>query len=105
MTTRPSEKDQIRIVVWNLHGKLLQKMIVLLLFTFKELYEIGVQIKDAMKQGIITDDKESAKRPFVHSSNAAGVSTAARLSEVSVVTTTKTTDPFANIGLQTSNPT
>ncbi|KAL7220063.1 hypothetical protein ACSBR2_013009 [Camellia fascicularis] len=43
MTTRPSEKNQIRMVVRNLHGKLLQKMIVLPLFTFTELHEIGMQ--------------------------------------------------------------
>ncbi|KAL7219870.1 hypothetical protein ACSBR2_012853 [Camellia fascicularis] len=34
VTTRPSDKDQIRMIVQNLHGKLLQKMIVLPLFTF-----------------------------------------------------------------------
>ena len=49
MTTRPSKKDQIRMVVRNLHGKLLQKMIVLPLFTFTELHEMRVQIEDAMK--------------------------------------------------------
>ena len=37
-------------------------MIVLPLFTFIELLEMGVQIEDAMKQGLITDDKEQAKR-------------------------------------------
>lgn len=42
MTTRPFEKDQIRMVVRNLQGKLLQKIIVLPLFTFTELHEIGV---------------------------------------------------------------
>ncbi|XP_028052583.1 uncharacterized protein LOC114257067 [Camellia sinensis] len=58
MTTRPSEKDQIRMVVHNLQGKLLQKMIVLPLFTFTELYEIGAQIEDAMKQGLIANEKK-----------------------------------------------
>ncbi|XP_028117201.1 14-3-3 protein 10-like [Camellia sinensis] len=48
----------------------------------KELHEIEAQIKDAMKQGIIIDDKELAKRPFVHSSNAAEGNTATRPSEV-----------------------
>lgn len=81
-------------------------MIVLLLFTFIELHEMGAQIEDAMKQGLIIADKEAAKRPFVRSSNAASGSITARPSNVSVVTTTKTVDPFANVGPQTSsNPT
>ena len=81
-------------------------MIVLPLFMFTKLHEIGVQIEDAMKQGLITDEKELAKRPFVHSSNAACGSTVARPSDVSVVTTTKTADPFSDVGPQTSsNPT
>ncbi|XP_028084157.1 uncharacterized protein LOC114285307 [Camellia sinensis] len=105
MTTRSSENDQIRMVVRNLHGKLLQKMFVLPLFTFTELHEMGVQIENAMKQGLITDEKEPAKRPFVRSSNAAGGSTTARPLDVSIVTTTKTIDPFANTSSQTpSNP-
>lgn len=53
MTNRPLEKDQVRMVVRNLHGKMLQKMIVLPLFNFKDLYEVGVRIDDAIKQGII----------------------------------------------------
>ncbi|KAL7250810.1 hypothetical protein ACSBR1_012758 [Camellia fascicularis] len=54
----PSKKNQIQILVRNLHGKMLQKIIVLSLFTFKELHEMEVQIKDAMKQGIILDEQE-----------------------------------------------
>ena len=64
MTNRPLEKDQIRMIVRNLHGKMLQKMIVLPLFTFNDLNEIGVQIEDAIKQGIILEDKELVWKPF-----------------------------------------
>ena len=46
---RPTDKDQIRMVVCNLQPKLMQKMIVLPFPTFSDLYEIGVQIEDAMK--------------------------------------------------------
>ncbi|CAL5443132.1 unnamed protein product [Camellia sinensis] len=53
MTNRPLEKDQVRMIVRNLHRKMLQKMIVLPLFNFKDLYEAGVQVEDAIKQGII----------------------------------------------------
>ena len=91
------------MVVRNLHDKLLQKMIVLPLFTFAELHEIGVQIEDTMKQGLITDETETAKRLFVHSSSAASGRTAASPSDVSVVTTTKTVDPVANANPQTSS--
>ncbi|KAF5934632.1 hypothetical protein HYC85_030803 [Camellia sinensis] len=97
-------KGPIRMVVCNLQGKLLQKMIVLPLFTFTELHEIGVQIEDAMKQGLIADEKEQPKRPFTCSSNATtSGSTTARPSDMNVVTMTpKTTYPFANTNPQTS---
>ena len=48
MTTRPFDKDQIRMIVRNLHGMLLQKMIVLPLFAFLDLHGMGVQIEDAI---------------------------------------------------------
>ncbi|KAL7254006.1 hypothetical protein ACSBR1_008373 [Camellia fascicularis] len=50
MANRPPEKEQVRIVVRNLHKRLLQKMIVLPLFNFKDLHEIGVQIEDAIRK-------------------------------------------------------
>ncbi|GMQ11233.1 hypothetical protein CsSME_00053943 [Camellia sinensis var. sinensis] len=106
MTNRPLEKDQIRMIVRNLHGKMLQKMIVLPLFTFNDLHEIGVQIEDAIKQGIIVDDKEPVRKPFGRSSNATtNSSTVVRPSEVNSVTTTtaKMADPFANASPQTTN--
>ncbi|KAL7211903.1 hypothetical protein ACSBR2_014709 [Camellia fascicularis] len=77
MTTRPAEKDQIRMVVRNLQPKLLQKMIVLPLPTFADLYEVGVQIEDTMKQGLIDHENEHPKRAFTRSSNAATSSKAA----------------------------
>ena len=79
-------------------------MIVLPLFTFAELHEIGVQIEDAMKQGLIDHEKEQPKRPFTRSSNATtGGSASARPSDVSMVTTTpKTTNPFAGTSNTTS---
>ncbi|KAL7170381.1 hypothetical protein ACSBR2_035280 [Camellia fascicularis] len=55
MANMPLEKDHVRMVVRNLHGRLLQKMIVLSLFNFKDLHEIRVQIEDAIKQGIIVE--------------------------------------------------
>lgn len=58
VTTRPSDKDQIRMVVRNLQPRLMQKMIVVPLPTFADLHELGVQIKDAMKQGLIDQEKE-----------------------------------------------
>ena len=58
MTTRPVKKDQIQMVVRNLQPKLMQKMIALPLPTFADLHEIGVQIEDAMKQGLIDHERE-----------------------------------------------
>ncbi|KAL7190600.1 hypothetical protein ACSBR2_022808 [Camellia fascicularis] len=54
----PTDKDQIRMVVRNLQPKLMQKMIVLPFPTFSDLHEMGVQIEDAMKQGLIDQEKE-----------------------------------------------
>ncbi|KAF5932216.1 hypothetical protein HYC85_028387 [Camellia sinensis] len=58
MTIRPTDKDQIRMVVRNLQPKLMQKMIVLPFPTFSDSHEMGVQIEDALKQGLIDNDRE-----------------------------------------------
>ena len=58
MISQPLEKDQVHMVVKNLYGGLLQKIIALPLFNFKDLHEIGVQIEDAIKQGIIIEGNE-----------------------------------------------
>ena len=90
------------MVVRNLQPKLMQKMIVLPFPTFLDLHEMGVQIEDAMKQGLIDQEKEQPRRAFSRSSNATtSGDAAARSSEVGmVITTPKTTTPFVG----TSNP-
>ena len=47
MTLRPTDKDQIRMIVRNLHTKLMLRMIVISFPTFADLQELGVQIEDA----------------------------------------------------------
>ena len=87
MTTRPSEKDQIRMIVWNFHGKLLQKMVVLPLFNFPALHEMGIQIEDAIRQGIIMEGNEPIRKNVVRSSNAiTSGSTTAKCSKVNTIT-------------------
>ena len=90
-----------------MQGKLLQKMIVFPLFTFIEFHEIGVQIEDVMKQGLLTDEKEQPKRAFTCSSNAATSSNAtAKPSDVGmVITTSKTANTFAGTSETTSQAT
>ncbi|KAF5933072.1 hypothetical protein HYC85_029243 [Camellia sinensis] len=64
-------------------------MIVLPLPTFADLHEIGVQIEDAMMQGLINQDREQRKKAFTRSLNAGTSSAAAaRTSDVGMVTTT-----------------
>ena len=88
MTTRPFDKDQIRMIVRNLHGMLLQKIIVLPLFTFPDLHGMGVQIEDAIRQGIFAEDNERLKRNVARSSNATTDGSAAvKCSEVDFITT------------------
>ena len=88
MTIRPVDKDQIQMVVRSLQPKLMQKMIVLPFPTFSDLHEMGVQIEDAMKQGLIDQEKEQPRRAFSRSSNATtSGDAAARSSKVGTVTT------------------
>ncbi|KAF5934477.1 hypothetical protein HYC85_030648 [Camellia sinensis] len=97
MTLRPTDKDQIRMIVRNLHPKLMQKMIVIPFPTFSDLHEMGVQIEDAMKQGLLDQEKEQPGRAFSRNSNATTSGDAAvRSSDVGMVTTTvsKTATPF-----------
>ncbi|KAF5933883.1 hypothetical protein HYC85_030054 [Camellia sinensis] len=94
MTIKPVDKDQIGMVVRNLQPKLMQKMIVLPLPTFADLHEIGVQIEDAMKQGLIDQEKEQPRRAFTRNSNATtSGDAAARTSDVGMVTTTTQKQP------------
>ncbi|KAF5933294.1 hypothetical protein HYC85_029465 [Camellia sinensis] len=91
MTIRPVDKYQIGMIVCNLQPKLVQKMIVLPLSTFADLHEIGVQIEDAMKQGLIDHEREQPRRAFSRSTIAGTSSAAAaRASDVSMVTITTT---------------
>ncbi|KAF5932215.1 hypothetical protein HYC85_028386 [Camellia sinensis] len=103
MTIRPTDKDQIRMVVRNLQPKLMQKMIVLPFPTFSDLHEMGVQIEDAMKQGLIDQEKEQSRRAFSRNSSATtSGDAAAKSSEMGMVTTTtpRVATPFVG----TSNP-
>ena len=63
-------------------------MIVLPLFTFPNLHEMGVQIEDVIKQGIFAEDNEPSKRNVARSSNATtDGSTAVKCSEVAAIAT------------------
>ncbi|KAF5934468.1 hypothetical protein HYC85_030639 [Camellia sinensis] len=99
MTLRPTDKDQIRMIVRNLQPKLMQKMIVLPFPTFFDLHEMGVQIEDAMKQGLLDQEKEQPRKAFSRNSNATtSGDAAARSSDVGMVTTTvsKIATPFTS---------
>ncbi|KAF5932703.1 hypothetical protein HYC85_028874 [Camellia sinensis] len=108
MTLRPTDKDQIRMIVRNLQPKLMQKMIVLPFPTFSDLHEMGVQIEDALKQGLIDNDREQPHRTFNRNTNAGpSGATTTKTSEVSMVTTnppprTMAAVPFS--GASGSNP-
>ncbi|KAF5933193.1 hypothetical protein HYC85_029364 [Camellia sinensis] len=96
MTLRPTDKDQIRMIVRNLQPKRMQKMIVLPFPTFSDLHEMGVQIEDAMKQGLIDQDREQPRRTFNRNNNTGTSNVAnARASEVSMVTTIPPPRPMA----------
>ncbi|CAL5431571.1 unnamed protein product [Camellia sinensis] len=73
---------------------------------FKELHEMGVQIDDAIKQGIIVDNKEPVRKTSGRNYGATTSSSiAVKPSEVnSVIATTQMADPFAYTSSQTTNP-
>ena len=97
MTLRPTDKDQIRMIVRNLQPKLMQRMIVIPFPTISDLHDMGVQIEDAMRQGLFDQDKEQPRRAGSRSSNATtSGEAAARSFDVGMVATTvsKTATPF-----------
>lgn len=102
MTNRPLEKDQVYMVVRNLHGWLLQNMIVLSLFNFKDLHEIGVQIENAIRHGIIIEGNEPMRKLFTPNAtpnNSTGANVI--LLEINTVTTfTKMANLFTYIDPQ-----
>ena len=100
MTDRPSERDQVQIMVRNLEHDMLQKLIVAPLFTFKSLHELRVQIENAFNTGIIPRTSEPIRRVFARSTNA-GSST---IPEPTGINTVTIADPFAKPSLQTVGP-
>ncbi|KAF5933657.1 hypothetical protein HYC85_029828 [Camellia sinensis] len=100
MTDRPSERDQVQMMVRNLEHDMLQKLIVAPLFTFKSLHELGVQVENAFNSGIIPRTSEPTRRVISRSTNA-GSSTIPKPTEINAVATA---NPFAKPSLQTAGP-
>ena len=61
MKNRPSEEDQVRIVVKNLQPKYLRHIYTQAITDFKRLHATGLQIEDGIKLGLI--GKEEAPPP------------------------------------------
>ncbi|KAL7234539.1 hypothetical protein ACSBR1_018033 [Camellia fascicularis] len=96
------------MIVRNLQPRLIQKMIVLPVPTFADLHELGVQIEDTMKQGLIDQEKKQPRKAFSCSLNVTtSGDAAARSSEVGMVTTTtsKITIPFTGASGSSSQKT
>ena len=71
-------------------------MIVLLFPTFSDLHEMAVQIEDALKQGLIDNDREKPRSAFNCNTNTGTSNTVNnRTSEVSMVTTIPPPRPMA----------
>lgn len=105
MTNRPSEKEQVQLMVQNLEPGMLQRMVVAPLSTFTSLHELGVQIESAFKKGIIHRTSEPARRPFSWGINTSS-STITRPVDVStVVTAVKMANPFVAVTSQPSQTT
>ncbi|KAF5933879.1 hypothetical protein HYC85_030050 [Camellia sinensis] len=100
MTDRPSERDQVQMMVRNLEHDMLQKLIVAPLFTFKSLHELGVQVENAFNSGIIPRTSEPTRRAIAGSTNA-GSSVIPKPTEINAVATA---NPFAKPSLQTAGP-
>ena len=57
MTTRPTEKDQVRMVIKNLQPQLMKHLIVQPLNTFEKLFDVGIQVEDAIRNGFLEKNK------------------------------------------------
>ena len=62
MTNRPTEMEQVQIVVKNLRGSVKKFLIAQPLTTFQQLYTAGIQVEDAIHLGIL-DREESSVHP------------------------------------------
>ena len=62
MTNRPTEMEQMQIVVKNLQGSIKKHLIVQPLATFQQLYAAGIQVEDAIRSGIL--DREDFQCSF-----------------------------------------
>ncbi|KAF5933731.1 hypothetical protein HYC85_029902 [Camellia sinensis] len=98
---RPSERDQVQMMVRNLEHDMLQKLIVAPVFTFKSLHELGVQVENAFNSGIIPRTRELTKRVISGSTNA-GSSAIPKPTEINTVATA---DLFAKPSLRPASPT
>ncbi|KAF5934093.1 hypothetical protein HYC85_030264 [Camellia sinensis] len=97
---RPSERDQVQMMVRHLEHDMLQKLIVAPLSTFKSLHELGVQIENAFNSGIIPRTSEPTRRVISGSTNA----DSSAIPKPTEINTVATADPFAKPSLQTAGP-
>ena len=83
MVQRPSEKDQVRLVIKNLQPVYQEKMMFQALNTFSELFDVGTRIEDAIRDGVLKreDGHARGKRPVYNPGNHSGVADVNALSQ------------------------
>ena len=71
MPNRPSEKDQVRMVMKNILPTYGHQLAPIPLKTFGDLYDVSIQVKDAINNGLIekSDAKPQKKSRVGNSSN------------------------------------
>ncbi|KAF5932742.1 hypothetical protein HYC85_028913 [Camellia sinensis] len=97
---RPSERDQVQMMVRNLEHDMLQKLIVAPLFTFKSLHELGVQVENAFNSGIIPRTRDLTKKVISGSTNAAS----SAIPKPTKINTVTIANPFAKPSIETTGP-
>lgn len=63
MLDRPSEHDQVKMVTKNLQTHMKKHLIALPIRTFKDLFDTGLQVEDAIHAGDLDKAETSVARP------------------------------------------
>ncbi|KAL6968351.1 hypothetical protein U1Q18_052441 [Sarracenia purpurea var. burkii] len=61
MTNKPTEKEQVRMVVKNLQPQFRKYLITQLLATFEQVFDPAIEVEDALQSGDI-ERRESSQR-------------------------------------------
>lgn len=99
MPNRPTEKDQVRMIVKNLPPVFGRPLMPIPLRTFEDLYDASIQVEDGMDSGLI--DKNDGKRR-IYGSGSSSASNRNKANEVNAVNPRSGPREFSSLGVSLS---